>query len=68
MGDIHESTTQFLAEQLELRFGASCMDVAEEPSSVTWEPGGEALDWNWADGVLEATIPALHIHGALIVT
>jgi hypothetical protein len=44
------------------------MLVSEEPSSVTWEPSGDALEWQWANGVLEATIPALHIHGALVVT
>ncbi|MGC9317768.1 MAG: family 10 glycosylhydrolase [Armatimonadota bacterium] len=40
--------------------------VDREPASVTWEPGGEALQWSWAEGVLATTVPRLHIHGAVL--
>jgi hypothetical protein len=39
----------------------------EEPGAVTWEPGGEALEWGYENGVLTATVPALHVHGAVVV-
>ena len=42
--------------------------VADEPASVTWEPSGEPLEWQWTDGVLTATVSALHIHGVVVVT
>lgn len=41
--------------------------VPERPAAVTWEPGGEALSWAWAEGVLTTTVPRLHIHGAVVV-
>lgn len=39
----------------------------EEPAQITWEPGGEALDWSCEDGFLTATVPELHVHGAVVV-
>ncbi|MEA3400732.1 MAG: alpha-amylase family protein [Armatimonadota bacterium] len=42
--------------------------VEDEPSAVTWEPDGEALQWSWADGVLSAAVPGVHIHGAVVVS
>ncbi len=42
--------------------------MGDEPSSVTWEPDGDELDWSWANGVLTATVPRLHIHGAVVLT
>ncbi|MFW6437812.1 MAG: family 10 glycosylhydrolase, partial [Armatimonadota bacterium] len=41
--------------------------VNEEPVKVTWEPGGEEIEWQYADGVLTATVPQLHVHGAVVV-
>lgn len=38
-----------------------------EPSQVTWEPDGTVLPWSWRDGVLETTVPRLHLHGAVVV-
>ena len=43
------------------------MKIAKRPSRVTWEPGGGQVKWNWSDGTLSATVPELHIHGALVV-
>jgi len=42
--------------------------VANEPGSVTWQPGGAAPKWSWADGVLTVTVDSLHIHGVAVVT
>ncbi len=39
----------------------------EEPTSVTWEPGGAELDWTFTDGILTTTVPELHVHGAVVV-
>jgi hypothetical protein len=41
--------------------------LSEEPSEVTWEPDGDALEWSYDDGVLTATVPELHVHGALVI-
>ncbi|MFW5869170.1 MAG: hypothetical protein ACOCX2_15195, partial [Armatimonadota bacterium] len=41
--------------------------VDQEPAAVTWEPGGEEIEWTYADGVLTATVPELHVHGAVVV-
>ncbi|MCS7060200.1 MAG: hypothetical protein RMN25_03455 [Anaerolineae bacterium] len=40
----------------------------KRPASVTLEPDHTGLSWNWSHGVLTATIRALHIHNALVVT
>jgi hypothetical protein len=40
---------------------------AEEPSAVTWEPGDAEVDWTYEGGVVTATVPHLHVHGALVV-
>ncbi|MDG0809231.1 alpha-amylase family protein [Cohnella rhizosphaerae] len=37
------------------------------PSAVVWEPGGASVDWHWSDGKLEASVPKLDIHGALVI-
>ncbi len=42
--------------------------LTTEPDSVTWEPGGEEIQWSYADGTLTAIVPELHIHGAVVVT
>lgn len=43
------------------------MRMPAEPKSVSWEPGGGKVQWSWADGVLSATVPGLHVHGVLVV-
>jgi len=43
------------------------MNVADGPTAVRWAPDGNELDWSWSEGMLTATIPHLHIHGALVV-
>lgn len=42
--------------------------IADEPNAVTWEPDGEALEWTHADGIVTATVPGLHVHGAVVLT
>lgn len=37
------------------------------PAAVTWVPEGGKLDWSWADGFLEVTIPRLEIHGVVVI-
>jgi len=41
--------------------------LEEEPSEVTWEPGGEEMQWTYEGGMLTATVPELHVHGAVVV-
>lgn len=38
-----------------------------QPKAVRWVPDEGAPKWSWANGVLSATLPSLHIHGALVV-
>lgn len=38
------------------------------PSAVVWEPGCASVDWHWSDGKLEASVPKLDIHGALVIS
>ncbi|OPZ28515.1 MAG: Alpha-L-fucosidase [Lentisphaerae bacterium ADurb.BinA184] len=46
----------------------SCgLRIASQPQTVTWEPGGQPLDWSWRDGRLQVTLPRFHIHGCLAV-
>ncbi len=37
------------------------------PSKVTWEPGANAVESTWQDGVLRASIPRLEIHGVIAI-
>ena len=46
---------------------ACALRLAEKPSAVTLAPGGEALEWSWADGVLKMALPKLHIHACIKV-
>ncbi len=41
--------------------------LPEEPERVTWEPEGAVLEGTWADGELSVTVPALHVHGVVVV-
>lgn len=41
--------------------------LAARPAGVTWEPGGETLDWEWSEGSLTVTVPRLHVHGCVVV-
>jgi hypothetical protein len=41
--------------------------LAKKPRAVTWEPGGQQVDWNWQKGRLQVTLPRFHIHGCLAV-
>jgi hypothetical protein len=41
--------------------------VAKRPSRVALVPGSQPVSWSWRDGVLEATVPQLAIHGVLVV-
>jgi len=43
------------------------LKIAEKPSAVEWVPEGGELKWSHADGVLSVTLPALHVHGAVVV-
>ncbi|MGI6494994.1 MAG: alpha-L-fucosidase [Kiritimatiellia bacterium] len=43
------------------------MKMAKEPSSVTWHLDEGEAAWTWKDGVLEATVPSVWIHGILVV-
>ncbi len=43
------------------------LSVPHEPQKVSWVPDRDELDWTWREGQLSAAIPALHIHGALVV-
>jgi len=40
--------------------------LPHRPRRVRWVPSGGRLKWSWADGVLSARIPSLHIHGVLV--
>jgi len=42
--------------------------LPRRPRAVTWEPGGEKVEWTWRRGVLHATVPRFRIHGCLSVT
>jgi hypothetical protein len=39
----------------------------ERPASVTWVPDGGRIDWTWANGLLQVTVPKLRIHGVLVI-
>jgi hypothetical protein len=41
--------------------------LAKMPQAVTWEPGGQKLEWTWQDGRLKATLPRFKFHGCLAV-
>jgi hypothetical protein len=43
------------------------MRLKAKPRQVVWALEDGAVDWQWADGALVARIPAVHIHGALVV-
>ena len=43
------------------------MRLARKPSKVSWELDEGEASWTWADGVLEATVPGVWIHGILVV-
>lgn len=47
----------------------SCeLRLAKKPQAVTWEPGGEKLEWTWKKGLLQVTLPRFRIHGCLAVS
>jgi len=39
-----------------------------KPRRVQLEPDGERITWQWKSGHVEAMVPQLHIHGALILS
>jgi hypothetical protein len=41
--------------------------LEEKPRNVVWMPEGTRLKWKWDKGYLYTTIPALQIHGILLV-
>ncbi len=41
--------------------------LAKKPRAVTWEPGGQKIDWSWQKGCLQVTLPRFRIHGCLAV-
>lgn len=43
------------------------MRLPVKPRQVSWALESGAVDWQWADGILVARIPAVHIHGVLVV-
>ena len=43
------------------------LQLDRRPAAVHWVPDGQALDWDWADGVVSVTIPQVHIHGVVVV-
>jgi hypothetical protein len=40
---------------------------AARPAQVTLEPGGQPVDWTYADGIVEACISEVYIHTAIAV-
>jgi len=40
---------------------------ATRPKNVIWMPEGSPLKWTWENGRLQTTIPAVHLHGILVV-
>lgn len=40
--------------------------AADKPGRVYWVPDGGEVEWSWADGIVRATIPTLHLHGVLV--
>lgn len=38
-----------------------------KPARVEWLPDGPAPEWSYADGVLSARVPRLHVHGVLAI-
>lgn len=43
------------------------LSVPARPRSVRWEPDRTQLKWSWSKGILDVTVPALQIHGVLVV-
>lgn len=43
------------------------IQCSQEPQRVLWQPEGISLDWKWKDGVLNVTVPQVHIHGAIVI-
>ena len=43
------------------------MKLAKKPARVSWELDDGSVEWSWNDGVLEASIPSVWIHGVLVV-
>ncbi|MHB9046798.1 MAG: hypothetical protein ACYC35_12725, partial [Pirellulales bacterium] len=41
--------------------------TAQKPTSVTLEPGGERLDFDYSDGKARLTLPRLEIHRVIVV-
>jgi hypothetical protein len=38
-----------------------------KPRRVDWVPDGGDLKWSWSDGQLSVTVPAVHVHGVVVV-
>jgi hypothetical protein len=41
--------------------------VPEKPKRVSWVPDGGRVKWSWADGRLTVMVPAVHVHGGIVV-
>jgi hypothetical protein len=39
----------------------------KKPRRVTWMPEGTALRWDWKNGRLQTTVPAVSLHGIMVV-
>ena len=44
------------------------LHVPEKPSRMRWVPDRRRLKWTWSGGILEVTVPWLHVHGAVVVS
>ena len=43
------------------------LKLEARPKSVRWLPEGSDLKWAWKDGLLETSVPAVKIHGILVI-
>ena len=41
--------------------------VGERPKQVLWAPENQPLKWTWESGTLSVTVPAVHVHGVVVV-
>ncbi|MBM3333516.1 alpha-L-fucosidase, partial [Candidatus Sumerlaeota bacterium] len=41
--------------------------LPNKPKSVVWVPGNKRLAWKWSKGILTVPVPAVDIHGVVVV-
>ncbi|MEO6906323.1 MAG: hypothetical protein ABI210_00390, partial [Abditibacteriaceae bacterium] len=64
----HAGTDDLTVDEIPTIGPLTCkVRCAHEPKAVTIEPGGTKTEYSWSDGVLETTLPQLHIHACLKV-